>query len=315
MNNTADSVYRFARTALTPPQGEGEPAAASARRGLDPFRAAHTGLLLTRCADLRVLDKREAGAKPALIDRAIAACARAAPLYAAAFAERERMLRAFGAAAAVFALDCAGAVATGLGYPMALGQGVALHHLYGTPLIAGSGIKGMLHAYLRALPAAQFRPLFQGEAAAPQLDDEQCRNLILELAFGDTGEAGFVDVADAWVDPRNVERCDGKAGAGIPAALQHDVVTPHHGEYLRGSQAFPTDWDQPVPVPFISSAGRFHFALLWRGGDTEFDRALFAALCEWLADALCGTAERAAAGVGARTASGYGYFLRGEATP
>lgn len=314
MNKAADSVYRFARAALAAPPGE-EIAPVQKRRELDPFSAAHAGLLLTRCADLRVLDKRETGAKSALIGRAIAACARAAPLYAAAFAERERMLYAFGTTAAVFALDCAGAVATGLGYPMALGQGVALHHLYGTPLIAGSGIKGMLHAYLRALPAAQFRPLFQGEAAAPQLGDELCKSLILDLVFGDTGEAGFLDVMDAWVDPRNVERCAGKANAEVPAALQHDVVTPHHGEYLRGSQAFPADWDQPVPVPFIASAGRFHFALLWRGDDGEFDRMLFAQLREWLINALCGTPTHAGTGVGAKTASGYGYFLRGEATP
>lgn len=308
--DASDSGHLFARTKL---RGGTDDAPTTART------CAHAGLLLTRCTDLRVAERDRGdaeGASPAapkalLMKNVIAACGRAAALYRTGFEARDHMLQALGAAVASFALECSGALATGLGYPMALGPGVFLHHLYGTPLLAGSGIKGMLRAYLLLLPAAQFRAPFASETAAAALDDKQCKTLVLELAFGHEGEAGFVDVLDAWVGPDNVEACAAPKEK-VSAALQIDVITPHHTEYLAGDKPFPADWDQPVPVPFLAVAGIFHFALVWRGGDSEFDQALFGCLREWLLDALCGNGSSIAQGVGAKTASGYGYFKREE---
>ncbi|HJU38966.1 MAG TPA: type III-B CRISPR module RAMP protein Cmr6, partial [Tahibacter sp.] len=268
----------------------------------------HAGLLLTRCTNPSVLS--EAAPKTQLIRRIIAACARSSELYRAAFAQRERMLRSRQHFAACRALDLAGALAIGLGYPVALGQAVSLHHLYGTPLIPGSSLKGVLRAYVESLPDAAFRSLFAAVDGADGIDNAQCRHLVVDILFGDVDGAGFVDVLDAWVDPRNVERCASNGAPSPPArgvnvaALHADVITPHHTAYMTGNaDAAPADWDLPTPVPFVSAAGRFHFALIWQGGDAAFDRAVFAQAQDWFVDALCGAAGRAGTGVGAKTAS------------
>ena len=85
-----------------------------------------------------------------------------------------------------------------------------------------------------------------------------------------------------------------------------DVMTPHHPKWLDGEKP-PTDFDSPVPVPFVSVRGKFRVAVSWHGPMSEkaacwtelgFD-LLTEALREW--------------GVGGKTSSGYGRLLNCEA--
>ncbi|MDD1695239.1 MAG: type III-B CRISPR module RAMP protein Cmr6, partial [Methanoregula sp.] len=43
-------------------------------------------------------------------------------------------------------------------------------------------------------------------------------------------------------------------------SLQLDIMTPHHPEYYKGSCA-PTDFDDPIPLPFVSISGTFCVAV------------------------------------------------------
>ena len=79
-------------------------------------------------------------------------------------------------------------------------------------------------------------------------------------------------------------------------------MTPHHPEWLDGSVA-PTDFDSPMPVPFLSVIGSFRVAVSWHGPAsdkaknwTELARSL---LCDALKDW----------GVGGKTTSGYGRIV------
>ena len=113
-------------------------------------------------------------------------------------------------------------LAVGLGERGAAKTGVRLHHTYGTPVIPGSSIKGVLR---RLLPKA-------GEAQ--------------NTLFGTDKEKAFVEWQDAWWIPE-----PGKTGFRL------DVITPHHQDYPEKGP--PTDFDSPVPVHFLSFTGSFLF--------------------------------------------------------
>jgi CRISPR-associated protein Cmr6 len=157
-------------------------------------------------------------------------------------------------------------LAIGLGIESVLENGVRLQHTYGTPLIPGSSLKGVLR---RGLPAEhRDRPGDDG------------RNVEWFL-FGDTKHEGAALFHDAWWVP----------DASPPLAL--DVLTPHHQEYLQ-RQGPPTDFDNPVPVHFLTVRGRFLFVIeapnkSWKG----YLEALFQ-------DVLVRE------GIGAKRSAGYG---------
>ena len=73
--------------------------------------------------------------------------------------------------------------------------------------------------------------------------------------------AGHITFHDAWITPDSL-RADGTSG------LVLDVMTPHHSDYY-GREPYdrevtpPTEFDSPVPVPFLSVRGSFCFALGW----------------------------------------------------
>jgi CRISPR-associated protein Cmr6 len=109
----------------------------------------------------------------------------------------------------------------------------------------------------------------------------------MDALFGTTSDAGFLTWHDAWLDPAS------------PPPLIRDVVTVHHPSYYQGSGA-PTDFDDPKPIPFLSTRGTYLIAI--QGPDREW--ATFAmellkrALDEW--------------GIGAKTNAGYGRLTQVE---
>lgn len=71
------------------------------------------------------------------------------------------------------------------------------------------------------------------------------------------------------------------------------MITTHHRDYYVGGTKPPADWDNPVPVPFLTATGCYLIAL---NGPAEWvDRAL----------TILGMALRDS-GIGAKTAAGYG---------
>ncbi|MFH0944255.1 MAG: type III-B CRISPR module RAMP protein Cmr6 [Planctomycetota bacterium] len=167
----------------------------------------------------------------------------------------------------LLAATATGPFVTGLGRAHPVENGFTWHPTLGVPYLPGSSIKGLLRAWLEQNPELADMADWLGKG-------------------GDHGHAGRVQILDALP-------------TGAPA-LQQDVITPHHTEYLQG-HAWPADWQSPNPIPFLTMkpGATFLFALLpGRGADD----AMLEKLVNTLADAL------AIFGAGAKTAVGYGRF-------
>ncbi len=167
----------------------------------------------------------------------------------------------------------------GLGNKGVIEAGLRLHHTYGVPLIPGSALKGLSAHYCHEVYGAA--------------DDHYRRGKDYHnLLFGTTDDSGVIRFEDAWMDPESLEPAD--------QGLLKDVMTPHHQKWQTDENVAPTDFDSPVPVPFLSVAGRFHLAVCWQGPEHDQAEAwtkramdlLRAALAEWC--------------VGGKTSSGYG---------
>lgn len=155
---------------------------------------------------------------------------------------------------------------------------VALHRTYGVPYIPGSALKGT---------AANF--------ARNHLDinDWGKESEAYKVLFGTNAEAGYITFHDALLKPDR-------------QALHADVLTPHHSEYYmaKGDPPPPADWDNPVPIPFLSATGTYLISL---SAPPE---------CSvWLDQAMAilklSLSEKGI-GVGAKTSSGYGRMTFSE---
>ena len=81
-------------------------------------------------------------------------------------------------------------------------------------------------------------------------------------------------------------------------------MTPHHQKWQTDADVAPTDFDSPVPVPFLSVAGRFHIAVCWRGPEHDQSKAWTQRAMVLLEEALKDW------GIGGKTTSGYGRLER-----
>ncbi|MFN3690782.1 MAG: type III-B CRISPR module RAMP protein Cmr6, partial [Fimbriimonadales bacterium] len=175
-----------------------------------------------------------------------------------------------------FTLTAASPLAIGLGNASPLEVGLTLHHTYGMPVIPGSALKGLCRRGARLL-----------------MHEKKINPAAIDYMFGTGGEksaaAGAVVFYDAWYDPRSVD--------GAP--FHRDVITVHHPQYYSsGGANFPTDFDDPNPVPFLVIKPGTQFLFVLDAPTVEW--AHFAEkLLRWC---LCNL------GVGAKTNAGYGYF-------
>jgi len=162
-------------------------------------------------------------------------------------------------------------LAIGLASASPLETGIRLHHLYGVPVLPGSGLKGLARAAARDWL---------------KIDERE-----YGTAFGTPDAAGLVDILDAAPIPR-----EGKA------LLEVDVMNPHYSDWYQ-KKGPPSDDQSPVPVFFLTvpPGTEFEFALLCRRRTDEARHAL-GRVVEWL---RVGLTEM---GAGAKTAAGYGYF-------
>jgi len=186
-------------------------------------------------------------------------------LYKQAFARWQDTLTRLGAQTMACAIH--GRMIVGLGIKSVHEVGIALHRLYGVPVIPATALKGLAVSYAR-----------RGLETA--LSDEQCKVL-----FGSPESRAYVTVFDAWYVPGSTEK-------DKPLAL--DTITVHHPRYYGSGAREPWDFDDPTPVAFLSARGTYLIAVSGpEGWRDAYLRVLELALAEW--------------GVGAKTSSGYGY--------
>ncbi len=150
---------------------------------------------------------------------------------------------------------------------------------YGFPILPGSSVKGLARAGARekyGVPDDTDHPEFIAVFGSTPKSGE-------DDSVAATGKAIFFDAIPAHIPQ-----------------IQMDIMNPHYPDYYQ-KKAFPTDWQSPIPVFFLTVAPgqEFCFAVGWRGRlDVELqDKAV-----EWLKFGLEDL------GAGAKTSAGYGYF-------
>ena len=171
--------------------------------------------------------------------------------------------------------------------------GICLHRIYGFTYLPGTGLKGLAHAYAcevwfpeQSNKEVAWNTICRvfGTAPSPWL-----RDLAKHLNVDNPKEsrAGAVVFHDAW--PTKWPR------------LQTDILNSHHKAYYENSSP-PGDWEDPVPVYFLSvePGTKFCFAVAPRRDDTAKELVQLAEM--WLIGGLT------TLGAGAKTASGYGDF-------
>lgn len=156
---------------------------------------------------------------------------------------------------------------TGLGLPHPIENGMVWHHHLGVPYIPGSSVKGMLRAWLETWM---------------DLDPETITDLL--GSPHQVGKIIFVDMIPIH-----------------PVQLRADIMTPHYQAYYSGSKQFPTENQNPIPIPFVtvSSGQKFSLSIV---PEVEIQDELWIQIMTWLEEAF------AVEGIGAKTAVGYGRF-------
>lgn len=167
-----------------------------------------------------------------------------------------------------------GRLFTGLALGGTLETGMTTHHTYGTPLIAGSSIKGATRAYAESigLDSALIKILF---GSSNDQDDDADK------------VAGSFVWHDAWWIPRDKSI----------NPFAKEVITVHEQSYYSESTAIADGTESPVPNLQIGIQGEFYFVF-------EGDRSW----AGYVADLVAAMLEEQ--GLGAKTSSGYGYFVR-----
>jgi CRISPR-associated protein Cmr6 len=184
---------------------------------------------------------------------------------------------------------------------------------YGFPILPGSSVKGIAHAAALAKLAealetdqlnalneclglekdADFKTAFENYHKASEcLETAEHFRII----FGTTASAGRAVFFDAIPDGENLPKLD------------LDIMNPHYPKYYedKKNEVYPTDWQNPVPVYFltVSPGTTFWFAVGWRGTLNLESQALQNDAKDWL---RAGLEEL---GAGAKTSAGYGYFAK-----
>jgi CRISPR-associated protein Cmr6 len=168
-------------------------------------------------------------------------------------------------------------LAIGLGNSSPLENGLAIHHTYGTPYLPGSALKGLLRrAADRYGLSAEQKAVLLGEGPDPKRKTQ--------------GNAAYVVYWDGWLDPASAQ------------PYQKDVITVHHPDYYgKGGAVWPTDFDDPNPVAFLSvrPGVKFHIPITCPAENAQDWPHRAAEMLAWALERL---------GLGAKTNAGYGYF-------
>ena len=152
----------------------------------------NAGLLLAS-----YLKEQDEGSKKEITNNACDACKRVDPVYGMAFRRWKEQLPPNTRTAVVSTL---GRFVTGLGTASALETGIRLHHTYGTPVIPGSGLKGLASHYCHRI---------WGERDTDQ------------VLFGDLEKSGLIIFHDAWMLPEDLQGNVPWEVAACPASTSH----------------------------------------------------------------------------------------------
>lgn len=245
----------------------------------------------------------------------------------------EQAQQLLGSAHKVLDLEVDWRLISGLGTASVYETGMALHHIYGIPYLPASGIKGVLRSWViqtafgetAAPPEEREEPLVNAEYRA--LMNESfcsvfgCPATARKVEFDREGKTKKDAKGNYRTQTHEVAAKDqDKKGQALQGALmvwdafplntpslKVDVMNPHFGKYY-GKGEPPVDYDQPIPIPFLTvESTRFRFIFGFKEGAFEDWKIDGKTIDLWLKDALENH------GLGAKTAIGYGYFESSKA--
>lgn len=257
---------------------------------LKDLSAAHKGLLFERFYDNGSENNSsenasDSGARYRYLDQLVGK-AGDKDLIDQTVARRIRLVTDLGGEFGVFRTD--GYFVTGMGNDHPAENGFTWHPVLGTPCLPGSGVKGLLRAWMETCVLAD---------AGPEDRRQRLHEWFGCDAGAQTGEGGGKAGDLIFFDALPLE----------PPVISVDIMTPHMGKwYEQGGEtatpeSMPGDWHNPVPVPFlVATESRFLFAIAPRS--PQVPEALVREAMEHLIQAL------AWLGAGAKTAAGYGHM-------
>lgn len=264
-------------------------------------KGSHAGLILARYLQGHHKENAE---KRELQKAAVAAVGNGADVYRVAFDRWKSGLPDLPGVTKTATCTVDGRLVIGLGSQNVLETGLTLHHTYGVPFIPGPPLKGLAAHYCDAVwgwGEGGGEPFRKDKELAPDKRNKTNEDKTGERAgetyrvlFGTTDDGGYLTFHDAWLVPSS-------------GGLELDVMTPHHGGYNMPEDsknpAPPTDFDDPIPVSFLSVKGKFLVAVSFVGESEDAEKwaelgltLLTSALDEW--------------GVGGKTNAGYGRLRR-----
>jgi CRISPR-associated protein Cmr6 len=257
---------------------------------LPPVSSSNAGLWLDKylCGEEQRAQSRKGKTVKAQLVEEVAVTIKTSDLYPAFFARWKETLQNEQTILAEAKVE--GRLAIGLGDDGVLETSITLHHTYGVPYLRGSALKGLAAAFARNRIGGMWK------AEKFRSGKWQEMSPAYKVVFGETEEAGYVTFHDALYLPGSGLQINGK-----PQALHADIMTVHHSDYYsekkdeRGLLP-PADWDEPIPVPFLSATGKYLIALSAPQGCEAWCQAAMEILKLALAEE----------GIGAKTSSGYG---------
>ncbi|WP_434643790.1 type III-B CRISPR module RAMP protein Cmr6 [Thermoanaerobacterium thermosaccharolyticum] len=159
-------------------------------------------------------------------------------------------------------------IVVGLGQESVREVSMALHWIYGIPYIPGQAVKGVVSNWV----------ISEGGE-----DDEN-----FKLIFGDEDNKGKVIFLDSYPENNSFY-------------IRKDIMNPHYTDYYTKKDFYPTDWQDPNPIFFLTlERVVFNIYLIYLKKDIRYLKIVGKTLEEWMIEAF------KYGGVGAKTSLGYG---------
>lgn len=212
--------------------------------------------------------------------------------YAALFARWERTVGAGG-----FTGTTLGPLTLHLARASALeNAGLSLHRVYGFAYLPGTGLKGLARAFAETV-------------WLETREDKVAAWADIEAVFGWAPGSDQITGNDKPWKPAGVpKRKDNEASQAGQVVFHEawpklvtDILNSHHPKYYADGHP-PGDWEDPVPVYFLSVRPGTAFRFPVAARRTDSDPQLVELARKWLIGGLTQL------GAGAKTASGYGDF-------
>lgn len=210
----------------------------------------------------------------------------------------------------------------GLGGTHPLETSITLHHLYGIPYIPSSAVKGVsrhwaLLTLFESMGEKEFENIQILGEILEKWDFSNEESIIEEYKASAQRENGefwkfiernwekimkkreeFARFQRIFGTQRNIGRLLFFDAYPLDkVGLEIDIMNPHYPQYYQGKKP-PTDYQDPVPITFLTLGSKTKFEFLLAGKEEQLlDEAL-----KYLKGALTNL------GIGAKTALGYGIF-------